>query len=103
MLRLPQEGFRLSVNEHNGSLDALIEWVEGSITFADEKITQSDVVDIFMEEEIYWSQDFAREWLESAWTEMARRQKVLGSYCPYSIDGQRIRRIREWRETAAYS
>jgi len=25
MLRLPREGFRLSVNEHNGSIDALIE------------------------------------------------------------------------------
>lgn len=87
MLRLPREGFRLSVNAHNVSLDALVEWVEGSITFADDKLTQTDAIDILMEEEIYRSQDFARERLEIAWGEMARRQKVLGSYSPYSVDG----------------
>ena len=103
MLRLPREGFRLSVNAHNVSLDALVEWVEGSITFADDKLTQTDAIDILMEEEIYRSQDFARERLEIAWGEMARRQKVLGSYSPYSVDGQRIRRILDWPETAAYS
>ena len=79
MLRLPREGFRLSVNAHNVSLDALIEWIEGSITFADDKVTQSDVVDILMEEEIYRSQDFARERLEFAWSEVARREKILGA------------------------
>jgi hypothetical protein len=103
MLRVPREGFRLSVNEHNGSLDALIEWVEGSITFADDRITQSDVIDILTEEEIYRSQDFAREWLETAWTEITRRQRILGSYCPYAIDQQRIRRTMAWTDTPAYS
>ena len=42
MLRLPREGFKLSVNKHNGSIDALIEWIEGSITFAEERLTQTD-------------------------------------------------------------
>ena len=82
MHRLPREGFRPSVNEHNGSLDALIEWIEGSIAFADDRITQSDLIDILTEEEIYRSQDFAREWLETAWTEIARRQRVLGAIAP---------------------
>lgn len=103
MLRLPREGFRLSVNEHNGSLDALIEWIEGSITFADERITQSDVVDIFIEEEVYKSQDFARERIETAWLELARRQRILGGYGPYALDGLRVRRTLEWHTTAAYS
>jgi hypothetical protein len=103
MLRLPREGFRLSVSAHNVSPDALIEWIEGSITFADDRVTQSDVIDILTEEDIYRSQDFAREALEIAWAEMARRQKALGSYCPYSVDGQRIRRILEWPDTPAYS
>ena len=103
MLRLPREGFRLSVNAHNVSLDALIEWIEGSITFADNKVTQSDVVDILTEEEIYRSQDFAKERIEMAWAEIMRRQSVLGSYCPYSVDGNRIRKVLEWPQTAAYS
>lgn len=103
MLRLPREGFRLSINEHNGSIDALVDWIEGSITFADIKISQSDVVDILTEEEIYRSQDFAREWLEIAWTEMSRRQKILGNYCPYLVAGQRITRRLEWQQTVAYS
>lgn len=103
MLRLPREGFTYSVNKHNGSLDAMIEWVEGSITFVDDRITQTDVVDILTEEEIYPKQDFAREWIETAWSEMARRQTVLGNYCPYSIDGHRILRTLEWQTNTAYS
>lgn len=103
MLCLPREGFRLSIKEHNSSLNALIEWVEGTVTFTDERITQSDVVDVLTEEEVYRSQDFARDWLETAWTEMTRRQSILGTYCPYSIEGRRIQRVREWNNTAAYS
>src|SRR5262245_53494310 len=103
MLRLPREGFQLSANQHNSSLDSLVEWVEGSITFADDRMTQTDVVDILIEEEVYRSQDFAREWVETAWQEIARRRRVLGSYSPYEITGQRIRRIRSWDETVAYS
>ena len=103
MLRLPREGFRLSINEHNGSIEALIEWLEGSITFADDRLTQSDAVDILTEEEIYRSQDFAREWLQAAWKEIARRQRILGNYCPYDCHGVRLRRRMEWSETPAYS
>jgi hypothetical protein len=103
MLRLPREGFSLSVLAHNVSLDALIEWIEGSITFVDRVVTQTDVVDILTEEEIYRNQDLARELLEIAWEELARREKVLGSYGPYLVERQRIRRRLEWPSTPAYS
>jgi hypothetical protein len=103
MLQLPREGFRLSVNAHNVELDALVEWIEGSITFADERVTQSDVVDILTESPIYRSQDFAYERVEGAWIEIARRAKALGKYSPYLVSGHRIRRTMEWSETPAYS
>ena len=103
MLRLPREGFKLSVNKHNGSIDALIEWIEGSITFAEERLTQTDAIDILTEEEVYRSQDLAREWIETAWVEIARRQKILGCYCPYELDSHRLLRKIPWRETPAYS
>jgi hypothetical protein len=100
---MPKKGFNESVEAHNVMLDALVEWVEGSITFGDEEITQIDLIDILLEEEVYRKQDFAKERLDSAWPELIRRQKILGSYCPFNVKGVRVRRTRNWRDTPAYA
>lgn len=103
MLRLPNEGFCYSVEKHNGDLDALVEWIEGSIVFADDRLTRTDVVDILLEDEVYNEQDFAEEWVESAWLELARRRRVMGPFCPYQTSHRRIERTSDWQQTTAFS
>ncbi len=103
MLRVPSKGFSESVKAHNVNIDALTEWIEGSVVFSDDTISQSDVVDILIEENIYRIQDFAQERVESAWLELARRHTILGRCCPYRLTKKTVVRTSNWRETPAYS
>lgn len=59
MLQFPSTGFGRSVNTHNVQLDALVEWIEGCITFDEEVLSWIDIVDQLMEEQLYEDQDFA--------------------------------------------
>ena len=103
MLMPPSKGFGHSVTKHNGRVDALAEWIEGCITFVDDRISTVDIADILVEGHVYQSQDFAKEWIADAWTELARRQKCLGVACPFKLNERRIESTRSWRKTPAYS
>lgn len=103
MLRLPANGLQFSKNKHNIQRNVFIEWIEASITFIDLKISQSDVVDILIEEVVYLEQDFAYEMVEIAWSELRRRQKILGAFCPYEVVGRNVIRKHEWQDRPAYS
>ncbi len=103
MLQLPKEGFNVSVGAHNTRLDALTEWLEGSIAFASDQFSYSDVVDALIEGNVYRDQNFAGERVVQAWEELRRRQKCLGPAAPYDVERQRLKRVAEWTATPAYS
>ena len=85
MLIPPTRGFAISVNRHNVELDALVDWLEACVTFADDEISQSDVADILMEEGKYRNQDFAKERIADAWLELQRRSECLGEAGAYKV------------------
>ncbi len=103
MLIIPSKGFYRSIKSHNISVSHFIDWIEGSIVFKDDIISKSDITDILEEEMIYDSQDYAREFIDNTWNELTRRQDVLKAFCPYKVDSNRITRIRDWKDTPAYS
>jgi len=109
MLTLPDSGFQPSVNSHNVDLDALVDWVEGSVVFVDELLAQVDVVDSLCENGIYrdresmTAQDFAVERVADAWVELERRSRSLLRGAPFRISGRRIFRTRAWETNPTYS
>lgn len=103
MLTTPVKGFARSVNAHNVRLDVLADWIEGCITFDDEVLSQSDIVDVLLEDGIYDSQDFAKTRVGDAYLELKRRSHILGEVCPFSVHGLNVNRLRQWQETPSYS
>jgi len=105
MLTLPEFGFQRSVtaHKHNGRLDVLVDWIEGSVAFVDEKLSQTDVVDVLCENDIYDKQDAASERVADAWTELGRRAESVIDGAPFEVAGRRIRRLYAWNDNPAYS
>jgi hypothetical protein len=103
MLSPPTKGFALSVNKHNVELDALVEWIEGCITFDEKRVSQIDVVDILLEEQFYRNQDFAKSRVNDAWNELSRRARCLGSASPFRVSSSHIEQLKSWKRTAAYA
>lgn len=103
MLTPPSRGFALSVTKHNVELDALAEWIEGCITFDDEVLSLPEIADVLVEENIYRSQDFAKERIADAFQELTRRVRCLGNSCPFLVNGIRVRRTKQWKRVPAYS
>ena len=103
MLMIPSHGFARSVREHNVQLDALADWIEGSVVFAATEVSQADVVDALREASLYDSQELATERVQDAWQELRRRTNCACGACSYAIDHARVRRIAPWRKSPVYS
>ncbi len=103
MFVLPSKGFSISVHVHNVRLDCLAEWIEGCVTFDQDQISHSDVVDMLLEENMYKEQDFAKELVDDGFTELSRRARCLGKVCPFVVNGRHVKRSMSWQDTPAYS
>jgi hypothetical protein len=88
MLALPTTGFGRSVVKDNVELDVLCDWIEGSVLFEDERLTQRKVVNVLCSQNIYDDQDMAANRVTSAWSELRRRQRFIGDGSPYKFEGQ---------------
>ncbi len=103
MLYLPETGFQRSVREHNVRLDILVDWIEGSVAFIDEELSQTDVIDVLCENGVYSKQDFASQRVTDAWREMHRRGESVVKGAPFRVSGRRIRRCHAWADNPTYS
>ena len=105
MLALPQSGMARSIEPaHNVELDALCDWVEASVAFAEvEFLSGSDIVDVLCEEEIYENQDFAWDLVDNAISELRRRRDCLGDGAPFDVKRDRIVRTKVWEAVPAYA
>jgi hypothetical protein len=103
MLVLPTKGFSVSVSVHNVRLDCLAEWIEGCVTFEQDHISHSDVIDMLLEGNIYKEQDFAKERVDDAFAELNRRARCLGKSCPFIVESRGVRRLHQWDQVPAYA
>jgi len=104
MLPVPETGVRASRTKHNSDLQLFCDWIEGCLLFKNEKrISRTDIVDILCEEDIYDDQSFANDWLDNVWSELERRQRLLGGAAPFNVAPRVIRRKRTWNQVPAYA
>ncbi len=103
MLELPTKGFALSTQKHNIQLDCFCDWIEGCITWVDDRISQSDLVDALTDGNLYHDQDFAKIFISDAFLELQRRESCLGDVCPWHSESARIVRRIPWETSPAYS
>ena len=88
MLALPTSDFSQPTGtppdiEHNIKLSVLCDWIEGSVLFDGEDISQTDIVDILREEEVYDDPDTAMDLVTSAWNVLKRRLRWIGGKGPF--------------------
>src|SRR5258708_24880368 len=103
MLRPPSDGFALSVKVHNVQLDAMAEWLEGSVTFIDKELSKAEVKDILIGENHYKSQDFAQVRIDDTWVELSRRAKCLGPVATFAGEPNRLGPRIKWQDSPAFS
>jgi len=103
MLALPTKGISRSINVHNVDLDVLCDWIEGSVLFVEDELSQTDIVDALIGEGIYTEQDMALEIVCDAWTEIRRRQSWVVEGTPFAFRRSRISRVTRWSSAPAYS
>ncbi|TKJ37868.1 MAG: hypothetical protein CEE38_07325 [Planctomycetes bacterium B3_Pla] len=103
MLSLPTTGISRSISTHNVDLDTICDWIEATVLFDEEELSQSDICDTLIEENIYENQDMAFYIISSAWSEIRKRQSWLGEGTPFNITSNRISRLLNWKNVSAHS
>lgn len=103
MLAIPEHGINRSVTKHNSDLGIACDWLESSILFSSDQVSKTDVIDALLEEEIYDSQDFAREFVENIWSVIKYRQSILIDSFTFEYTGDRIIRNADWQDFPAYA
>ena len=103
MLSLPITGISRSIKKHNIDLSIMCDWIEGCVLFGDDDLSQIDIADTLMEEQIYDNHDMCLEMVSNAWSEIKRRQYWIGEESPYSFATSGITRTCEWKKVPAYS
>lgn len=103
MLDIPEIGFQPSTKKHNVDLTILCDWIESSILFVDERLSQSDVIDMLCDMHVYHQKDFAAEIVEDAWNELKRRLYWIHQATPILVQGRHIQRELAWEQALAHS
>jgi len=99
----PTESILRSVNVHNSNLMVVSDWLELAVLAFDldhDGFTMPQCIDLLIEDQIYDSQDFCAEFLDSVFGELRTRQLIFGSEYPITIDssGTRVSARADWRE-----
>ncbi|MBO1747723.1 hypothetical protein [Stenotrophomonas indicatrix] len=105
MLALPESGVVSSRTKHNSDLNIVCDWIESSAIFLAEPITMSDVVDLLTEHTIYDDQDFAEEFVATAWAILKWRFKLLGNPLGIDVTNTRLSKAdgKSWSDFPAYA
>lgn len=103
MILVPTRGMAQSIKTHNINFDIFTDWVEANIVFGPEPISQTDIVDRLIEEQIYENQDLAREIVNDVWNELERRVQLCKNSYALSVEDKWLRRTANWTEKPAHS
>jgi hypothetical protein len=100
MLPIPTERFSRSIRAHNVEIDALCDWVEGSLLFDSNRefISQIDVVDSLTDNALYDKQDFALERVTTGWLEIRSRIESSGGGLGYQLKHTRLISQGDWMD-----
>lgn len=71
--------------------------------FSEEELSQADVVDVLIEEQIYSKKALASEFVLDSWVKIERRLSWMGIQGPIHFEDKRMVRQKDWREVPAHS
>ncbi len=93
----------VGVAKGNIRLDVLCDWIESSILFVDGELSDGDVFDVLIDENLFTEQDAAWQVVRDAWLELRRRQGWLGNASPIYFREQRLGVPGPWQDFPAHS
>ena len=105
MIAMPTSGFAISVEEDNVELDALCDWIEGSLLFSNsDRLSGTEVADILCENNIYRKKEMANVRVSNAWSELKRRHTSMGTTSPFIFESLSASRKGDpWKVSAAHA
>lgn len=103
MLALPEVHLRRSIEAHNSTLSVFCDWLEACTLFDQKEVSSTEIVDMLIEEQIYDSQDFAREFVTLGFAEIARRLSLYSSPTALRVEGEMLICDSDWTADAAHS
>ena len=102
MITIPTRGMPRSVNIDRVNPDVLADWVEASVIFQDGELSQAEVIDRLVEEDVYQSQDLAQKRVSDTWKELERRINLCMNSYALTVEGTWIRGIEDWKDNPAH-
>jgi len=99
---LPQDGVAVSREAHNCDLPLVADWVEICAILSEDRVSQTEIVDILRDDEVYFDQEFAYEFSEQVWRILRGRQKLSASHYPFEVDSDGLAPIAVWKESLPY-
>jgi hypothetical protein len=101
VIRLPDRKMLRSKEEHNADLGVFCDWLQIVVAVDEDAISKVDALDSLLDARIYDDQDFAGEFVSSAWAELRKRRAWLGLSSNYEHRDGHISRTGDWRSHAA--
>ena len=80
-----------------------LDWLEATNLFLEEELSQTDVVDHLVQEQVFEDQDSASEFVLAAWTALQRRMSWIGSHAPIVFKDRLMARRVNWQDVPAHS
>lgn len=102
MISLPR-GMKRSIRVHNSHGSSFFDWLEADVLLAEEELSQTDVVDLLVEEQFYTDQNFCSEFVSNAWIQVRTRLSWMGSNSPISFQDRWMSRQVEWQDVPAHT
>ena len=81
----------------------ILDWLEATSLFLEEELSQTDVVDHLVQEQVFEDQDSASELVLAAWTALQRRMSWIGSHAPIVFNDRWMTRRVNWQDVPAHS
>lgn len=98
---MPTRGLHRSITAHRSDLALLADWTALAAAL-DGRISQTDVLDVFLENQIYDDQDFGYEFVMGIWRELRIRKESLGVGLPIIVHEAHIETLGPWRDSPVY-
>lgn len=100
---IPDSGFTYSAEKINMDITVVSDWVEATIFFKEEELSQSDVSDILIENQLCKGDEIAQQIVDAAWNELKRRSRWTRNTGLLSFEDQWVRKGRDWQGSPAHA
>ena len=102
MIAVPTCGMTRLVTVNRIDPNVLADWIEASVMFQDEELSQAAVSDRLIEEEVCRSQDLAQEIVSDAWRELERRVRLCSGSYALEVESQWVQQTESWHDRPAH-